>query len=103
MILAIPIIYNLRNLWVRKVTTLLTVAGVALAVGVLVVVMMLVHGLQYALVASGSPENAIVLRKNSTSETLSGISRDSVNDVKTLSEIALGPDGKPLVAAECVV
>lgn len=103
MILGIPIIYNVRNLWVRKVTTLLTVAGIALAVGVFVVVLMLVHGLHYALVASGSPENAIVLRKSATSETLSGIARDSVNVLRTLPEIAVGQDGKPLVTAECVV
>ena len=76
MLFDIPIIYNLRNLWVRKVSTLLTVAGIALAVGVLVVVLMLVHGLQFALVASGSPENALVLRQTSQSETLSGIARD---------------------------
>ena len=101
--MGIPLIYNLRNLWVRKVTTLLTVAGIALAVGVLIVVMMLVHGLKYALVASGSPANAIVLRKSATSETLSGIPRDSVNVVRTMTEIAKGPDGRPLVTAECVV
>ncbi|HZI92671.1 MAG TPA: ABC transporter permease [Patescibacteria group bacterium] len=103
MILGIPIVYNLRNLWVRKVSTGLTVAGIALAVGVLVVVMMLVHGLRYALVASGSPDNAIVLRKSSPSETLSGIPRDSVNVVKTLPEIAVGPEGRSMVTAECVV
>jgi ABC-type antimicrobial peptide transport system permease subunit len=102
-ILGIPIVYNLRNLWVRKVSTGLTVAGIALAVGVLVVVMMLVHGLRYALVASGSPDNAIVLRKSSPSETLSGIPRDSVNVVKTLPEIAVGPEGRSMVTAECVV
>jgi putative ABC transport system permease protein len=101
--MAIPIIYNVRNLWARKVTTLLTVAGVALAVGVLVIVMMLANGLRYALVESGSPDNAIILRKSATSETLSGLSRDTVAVLKTMPEIGLDSTGKPLVAAEAVV
>jgi len=101
--MAIPIIYNIRNLWVRKVSTLLTLGGVALAVGVLLVVLMLVDGLRYALIQSGSPDNAIILRKSATSETLSGINRDSAAVLKALPEIARGPDGRPLVTAEAVV
>jgi ABC-type antimicrobial peptide transport system permease subunit len=100
---AIPLIYNVRNLWVRKVSTLLTVAGIALAAGVLLVVLMLVAGLRHALRISGSPDNAIVLRKGSQSETMSGVGRDSANVVKVLPEIAIGPDGKPMVTAEVVV
>lgn len=101
--MAIPIIYNVRNLWVRKVSTLLTVAGIALASGVLLVVLMLVSGLRYALIESGSAENAIILRKSAQSETLSGIGRESADVIKTSPEIARGPDGTPLVAAETVV
>lgn len=103
MIVGIPLIYNIRNLWVRKVSTLLTVGGIALAVGVLMVVMMLVNGLQYALVESGSPDNAIVLRKNSQSETMSGMSRETVNVLRASPEIGRGPDAQPLVAGEVVV
>ena len=101
--LAIPIIYNLRNLWVRKVSTLLTVAGLALAVGVFLVTLMLVHGLQYTLVQNGSPDHAIVIRKNAQTETMSGIGRESVAIVKSVPEIAVGADGKPRVTAETVV
>jgi putative ABC transport system permease protein len=101
--MAIPIIYNVRNLWARKLSTLLTVAGIALAVGVLVIVMMLANGLSHALVESGSPDNAIVLRKSATSETLSGLGRDTVSVLRTLPEIALDTQGRPLVAAEAVV
>jgi putative ABC transport system permease protein len=101
--MAIPLIYNVRNLWARKLSTFLTVAGIALAVGVLVIVMMLANGLQYALVESGSPDNAIVLRKSATSETLSGLGRDTVSVLRTLPEIAIDTQGRPLVAAEAVV
>lgn len=101
--MGIPIIYNIRNLWVRKVSTLLTVGGVALAVGVLLTVMMLVEGLRHAFEKNGSADNAIVLRKNSQSETMSGLGRDTVNLLRTLPEIASGPDGRPQVAGEVVV
>jgi len=101
--MAIPIVYNLRNLWARKMSTLLTVGGVGLAVGVFVIVLMLVHGLKYALVESGSPQNVIVLRKGSPSETMSGVARDSANVILTSPEIALAPDGKRRAVAEAVM
>lgn len=101
--LKIPLVYNLRNLWVRKVSTLLTMGGIALAVGVLLVVLMLVAGLKHALVASGSPKNAIVLRASAPSETMSGVGRDTANEIRTLPEIAAGSDGKPMVVSEVVV
>ncbi len=99
----LPLVYNLRNLWVRRVSTLLTVAGVALAVGVLLVVLMLVHGLRHALILSGSPDNVIVLRKNSQAETMSGLSRESANIITTSPEAATGAGGRRLAAAEAVV
>ncbi|HKY30922.1 MAG TPA: ABC transporter permease [Candidatus Polarisedimenticolia bacterium] len=99
----IPLVYNLRNLWARKVSTLLTMAGIAMAVGVLLIVMMLVHGLEHAMITSGSPANAIVLRKNSQSETMSGLNLESVSVIQTSPEIALGPDGRRLVTPEAVV
>ncbi len=101
--MAIPIIYNIRNLWVRKVSTLLTLGGIALAVGVLLVVLMLVHGLRYALIQSGSPGNAIILRKSASSETMSGIGRDTAAVLKAMPEIARDASGRPLVTAEAVV
>ncbi|MFQ5702162.1 MAG: ABC transporter permease, partial [Acidobacteriota bacterium] len=101
--LTIPITYNIRNIWVRKVSALLAIMGVALAVGVFLIVMMLVHGLRYALVQSGSESNAIVLRKGATAETLSGIARDWADVISTAPEIALAADGTRLIAAEAVV
>jgi len=101
--MAIPIIYNVRNLWVRKVSTLLTLGGIALAVGVLLVVLMLVHGLRYALIQSGSPDNAIILRKSASSETMSGIGRETAAILEAMPEIARDTAGRPLVASEAVV
>ena len=43
--MAIPISYNIRNLIVRKTTTLMTGAGIAMTVAVLLAVLGLVSGL----------------------------------------------------------
>ena len=61
--MAIPLAYNLRNLTVRKTTTLMTALGIALTVAVLVAVLALVGGLQSAFQASGNPLNILVMRK----------------------------------------
>jgi putative ABC transport system permease protein len=47
--MAIPLAYNLRNLVVRKTTTLMTALGIALTVAVLLAILALVNGLQVTL------------------------------------------------------
>ena len=66
--LSIPLKYNVRNLFVRKVTTSLTVLGIALVVAVFLCVMALGEGLATVFTASGSEKNVLVLRQNSQSE-----------------------------------
>ena len=44
--MAIPLSYNLRNLTVRKTTTIMTALGIALTVAVLLAVLALVNGLR---------------------------------------------------------
>ena len=58
--MAIPITYNIRNLIVRKTTTLMTGAGIALTVAVLLAVLGLLSGLQAAFGASGDPLHVLV-------------------------------------------
>ena len=47
--MAIPVTYNLRNLVVRKTTTLMTALGIALTVAVLLAILALVGGLRTSL------------------------------------------------------
>ena len=101
--LSIPLKYNVRNLFVRKVTTSLTVLGIALVVAVFLCVMALGEGLATVFTASGSEKNVLVLRQNSQSELQSGISRDQAPLVKALPGIEKDADGKPLVSSELVV
>jgi putative ABC transport system permease protein len=100
--MAIPISYNYRNLLARKLTTLLTVTGVALVVFVLTAVLMMANGVKKTLVSTGSDNNIIVLRKSATSDVLSAVGRDSARLVETFPEIATAEDGKPMISKEAV-
>ena len=101
--ITIPVSYSLRNLWARRLTTVLTAGGIALVIFVFAAVLMLAYGLEKTLVATGSDDNAIVIRKGSQSEMMSLIDRVAVNVILTQPEIAADPEGKPLAAAEAVV
>lgn len=103
MMITIPVSYSLRNLWTRRLTTVLTAGGIALVIFVFAAVLMLAYGLEKTLVATGSDNNAIVIRKGSQSEMMSLVDRVAVNVIRTQPEIAADPEGKPLAAAEAVV
>ncbi len=101
--MAIPFSYNLRNLWTRRLTTVLTVSGMALVVFVFAAILMLAGGLRKTLVETGSYDNVVVLRKGSASEVMSSVDRNQAAIVETQPEIALGPGGDRLTAKEVVV
>ncbi len=99
--MAIPLKYNLRNLRVRWITALMTVAGIALVTMVFVFMFALGIGMEHTLVATGHPLNMIVLRAGAT-ETQSGVSREQVARVRDLKGIELNAKGEPLISAELV-
>ncbi len=99
----IPLSYSLRNLWTRRLTTVLTASGMALVVFVFAAILMLSEGLRKTLVETGSYDNVIVIRKAAGTEVQSGIERLPASIVETQQEIATGPDGGRVVAKELVV
>jgi putative ABC transport system permease protein len=99
----IPLKYTLRNFKSRRLTTAITVAGIAMVVFVFAAVLMMAYGIQKTLVATGSPENVIIARKSANGEISSIIVRSDYNTVLTLPHIAKSPDGKQLVSGETVV
>src|SRR5215467_8443185 len=101
--MAVPITYNLRNLVVRKTTTIMTALGIALTVAVLISILAMVNGLRASLTSHASPLNIILVRKGSESELVSNFPRTVFQDVKFKSGIARGKDGQPLAAMEAVV
>lgn len=101
--MAIPFSYSFRNLWTRRLTTVLTASGMALVVFVFAATLMLATGLRKTLVETGSPDNVIVIRKASQSEVQSGVDRGQAAVIETQPEIAVGADGRQLLAKELVV
>ncbi|MDE3244559.1 MAG: ABC transporter permease [Acidobacteriota bacterium] len=98
----IPLSYNLRSLWQRKVATISTAGAIALVVGIFVVVLSLAQGLSKAFVSSGRADQAIVMRSNAQFELNSSIDRGQVRILKVHPLVAKDADG-PLVSAEVVV
>ncbi|HEY6873544.1 MAG TPA: ABC transporter permease [Geobacteraceae bacterium] len=101
--MAIPYYYSLRNLWTRRLTTCLTAAGMAMVVFVFAATLMLAEGLRTTLVETGSYDNVVVIRKSSNSEVQSGIDRLQASIVESQPEVAIGAEGRPLLAKELVV
>ena len=101
--MGIPLKYNLRNLVVRKVSTAMTVLGIALVVTVFLLVMSLAEGVRKTLSTTVSPLNIIVLRVGAQSDVQSYVSRDQYEAIRTLEGIARGDDGQPLLSSEVVV
>jgi putative ABC transport system permease protein len=100
---AIPIAYNIRNVIQRPVSTAATALGIAFVVAILVGALALAAGFQAAVVETGSPDRAIVLRVGADSEISSGIGVDQANIIRALPDVATAPDGRPLVSAELLV
>ncbi len=100
--MTIPLAYNLRNLVVRKTTTIMTALGIALTVAVLLAILALVNGLHTTLSSSGDPLHVLVLRKGSESEIVSNFTRAQFQDLKFKPGIARGHDGQPLASLEIV-
>jgi putative ABC transport system permease protein len=99
----LPLSYSFRNLWTRRLTTVLTLLGVALVVFVFVAALMLSNGLRVALVSTGDDDNAIVLRRSAQSEIMSFLNRDQANIIKTQPEVATMSDGGPVSSSDLVV
>jgi len=101
--MSIPLTYSARNLWTRRITTILTAGGMALVTFVFAAVMMLAEGLEQTLVDTGSPENAVVLRGSAETEVSSVIDRDSANIISVQPEVVQDASGELVSANETVV
>jgi ABC-type antimicrobial peptide transport system permease subunit len=99
----LPLPYIARNLWVRRVTTVFTAGGMALVVFVFATVLMMSEGIRATLVATGQPDNLIVLRKGAGAEINSGVSRAQAAIIETSAGLATDAAGRPLVSKEPVI
>jgi putative ABC transport system permease protein len=100
--MAIPIIYNLRSVRARWVSAIVAVLGIAGTVGVFIAMLSLARGFKATLVASGSPDNALIRRAGSTGEIDGTVPLDQVKVIQDAPGIARDGD-RPLVSPEVVV
>ena len=98
----IPVAYNIRNLIVRKGTTLMTALGIALTVAVLMAMLAMVNGLETSFATTGDPLNLIVTRKGSDSELVSNLARTVFQDIKVTPGIARNAAGEPMASLELI-
>ena len=99
--MALPLKYNLRNIIVRKGSTLATAFTIGLTVAVFLMVMALARGIDLTLESSGEPLNVIVLREGSTAELNSALTKENFNDLMYLEGVEREAD-KPLAAGELI-
>jgi len=99
--MALPLKYNLRNLVVRKGSTLATAFTIGLTVAVFLLVMALARGIDVTLSSSGEPLNVMVVREGSTAELNSSVSQEQFNDLIYLDGVEREGD-KPLATAETI-
>ncbi len=99
----IPLKYTLRNFQSRRLTTGITVIGIAMVVFVFTAVLMLAAGIRKTLVATGSTENVIVARKAANGEISSIIMNDTYNIIMSIPQVAKTADNRPMATGDVVV
>ena len=99
----VPLSYNLRNLVVRKKTTVAAGIGVAFVVLVLAAALMLSAGVQETMGASGNTDVAMVIRKGADSEMASSIDSVSVGMIMAAPGGKKDSKGAPLGVGEVVI
>jgi len=101
--MAVPIKYNVRNVFVRWRATVATVLGVALVVAVYVLVQSMASGLERSSRNTGDPRNVMIVRKGSTAESSSQVTREQFRLLPYLPQVARNEEGRPLISADVLV
>ena len=101
--MALPLNYSFRNALVRWRSTIATVLGIALVVFVFVLLQSLAAGIEKSSSNTGDPRNIMVVRKGSTAESASLISRQTLSEIRYFEEIARNESGEPIISADVLV
>ncbi len=100
--MALPLVYNVRNVMQRPISTLTTAIGIGLTIAVLLAALALAEGFRTALRSSGSPDKALVLSTGADSEVMSGFSQEAGDILRGHPRVATGADGRSQVTLEMV-
>jgi putative ABC transport system permease protein len=100
--MAIPILYSLRSVRVRWSSATISIVGVAGTVGIFVAILSISRGFQATLIASGSADNAIIIRAGATTEMAGAMMLNQVKVIEDAPGVAHNSNG-PLVSPEAVL
>ncbi len=101
--MSVPFKYMIKNFGRRRLSTIITLAGITLVIFVFTAVLMMANGVRKTMVATGSPDNVVITRKGSNGEISSIILGETQNVVATLPYISKTPDGAPAISYQPVV
>ena len=101
--MAIPLKYNLKSLFVRRLSTAVTVITFAVVVGIFLTIMALAEGLRTTLVATGEPLNIMIFQQGNQAEVSSAVPQEAASIISNLSGIMKDDQGQPLVSPEIVL
>ncbi len=101
--MSVPYKYMVKNFGRRRISTLITLAGITLVIFVFTAVLMTANGVKKTLAATGSPDNIVITRKGANGEISSIIPGDIQNVVATLPYIAKAPENVPAISFQPVV
>jgi len=101
--LGVPVKYNLRNLRIRWVTSLLTILGISLVTVVFVMLFAMGLGIERSLVGSGDPLNLITLRVGTTAESQSVVTKAQYDDLLGIPGLLRDAKGEVMASPELVV
>jgi putative ABC transport system permease protein len=101
--MALPLRYSFRNVLIRWRSTIATVLGIGLVVFVFVLLQSLAAGIEKSSGNTGDPRNIMVVRKGSTAESASLISRENLRQMQYFEEIARNQRGEPVISADVLV
>jgi putative ABC transport system permease protein len=100
--MAIPFVYSLRSIAMRKGSSAMAVGGIALVVVVFVTLLSLAAGFQKVVESSGSPDSVIVVRKGADAELQSQVMLETARILSELPVVAEA-GGRKRVVFESVV
>ena len=98
--------YNARNLVVRWPITLMLLSAFVMQVGIVVVMLAFVRGLERLTEGSSIPGNVIVMSEGSTDELFSNLGYSDISDIERLSRVnrdGSTPENRPLASWEVYV
>jgi ABC-type lipoprotein release transport system permease subunit len=101
--MAVPIKYSFRNALVRWRSTVATVLGIGLVVFVFVLLQSLATGIEKSSSNTGDPRNVMIVRKGSTAESASLISRENLQQIRYFEEISRNEQGEAVISADVLV